>query len=262
MISSIATRSPLGPPKHKYTFDKSELLMTVHAGIQANLKLVVWDFDLTILAIHSFAERVSPSSIASRCLEDDFIDLEFFRELISTLLKNNVQVAIASFGRYEVIQEYLKFALRDIFDKDGLLPFTRENILTPSLLGLVDGCSLKDGKNGMLQLLLQKYETNFLMTGYNKIEKSNILFFDDDPINIELARKIDIGAIHSPTGFHFDIWENGINAFLKGQALVYKTIDSVDPSLTMTARNSHLPMNFTMPLQLQPIKLYGHTEKK
>jgi hypothetical protein len=261
MISSIANNSPIGPPKPKYTFDKTELLRTVHAGVQANLKLVVWDFDLTILAIHSFAERVSPASIASRCLEDDFIDLEFFRELINTLLINNIHVAIASFGRYEVIQEYLKYALKDILDKNGFPPFTRDNIMTPSLLGVVDGCSLKDGKNGMLQLLLQRYELNSLKTGLDKIDVSNILFFDDDPLNVELARRINIGAIHSPTGFHYDVWENAINAFMKGQALVYKSTDSVDASFTF-ARNAHQPMNLAMPLQLQPLKLYGYPEKK
>ena len=45
-------------------------------------KLVVFDFDLTILSIHSWGERVRPEMVASRCLEDDVADLEFFRIFI------------------------------------------------------------------------------------------------------------------------------------------------------------------------------------
>lgn len=47
---------------------------------------------------------VPPEQVASRCLTDDFCDLEFFVELVKALVANGINVAIASFGHYAVIQ--------------------------------------------------------------------------------------------------------------------------------------------------------------
>lgn len=102
-------------------------------------KLVVFDFDLTILSIHSWGERVRPEDVASRSLEDDVADLEFFRVFVERALASGIKVAIASFGVYEVIQAYMDRAV-------GPGVFTRANISTPSQHGTKDGHVVRGGK--------------------------------------------------------------------------------------------------------------------
>jgi len=42
------------------------------------VKLVVWDFDLTVLSIHSFASRIEPHHVPHRNLGVDFVDLPMY----------------------------------------------------------------------------------------------------------------------------------------------------------------------------------------
>ena len=100
---------------------------------------MVFDFDLTILSIHSWGERVRPEDVASRSLEDDVADLEFFRVFVERALASGIKVAIASFGVYEVIQAYMDRAV-------GPGVFTRANISTPSQHGTKDGHVVRGGK--------------------------------------------------------------------------------------------------------------------
>jgi hypothetical protein len=67
-------------------------------------KLVIWDFDLTLLRIHSHANRIRHDLVASRDMHRDFYDLPFFTALLAELRAAGVLVAIASFGTYDVIQ--------------------------------------------------------------------------------------------------------------------------------------------------------------
>jgi hypothetical protein len=55
--------------------------------------LVVWDFDLTLLSIHSWGARIHPSDVAHRSLEQDIADLEFFRAFVKRALAKGVQVS-------------------------------------------------------------------------------------------------------------------------------------------------------------------------
>lgn len=101
--------------------------------------LIVWDFDLTILSIHSWGERIQPRDVARRSLEQDVADLEFFRAFVKRASAKGVKVAIASFGVYEVIQGYMDRVV-------GPGVFTRENISTPSQHGATDGHVVEGGK--------------------------------------------------------------------------------------------------------------------
>jgi hypothetical protein len=73
----------------------------------------VWDFDQTILAIHSFGQRIAVEAVAGRHLESDFTDLHFFTALVRRLVGAGVAVAVASFGKYAVIQAYLDRAFEE-----------------------------------------------------------------------------------------------------------------------------------------------------
>ena len=76
-----------------------------------SINLIVFDFDLTILNIHSWSDRIAPKDVPFRNLEQDVADLEFFRAFVGRALDNGIKVAIASFGKYEVIQGYMDRAV-------------------------------------------------------------------------------------------------------------------------------------------------------
>jgi hypothetical protein len=71
-------------------------LTIARAIADVGIRLVVWDFDLTILRIHSFATRLTAADVAGRDLRGDFCDLDFFVELSRSLVNIGVGVAIAS----------------------------------------------------------------------------------------------------------------------------------------------------------------------
>ena len=102
-------------------------------------KLIVWDFDLTVLSIHSWAAGIRQKDVADRTLYDDVADLAFFRHFVQRALEQGFAVAIASFGQYEVIQAYMDRIV-------GRGVFNRENIATPSKFGSKDGRALRGGK--------------------------------------------------------------------------------------------------------------------
>jgi hypothetical protein len=113
---------------------------------------------------------------AQRSMEADFTDLAFFTALIRALDARGVATAIASFGRYEVIQAYLDKAFgvpqgagmdagagggtpRAAADAGGAPRrlFSRSNISTPAAVGGKDGWSMQGGKNVQLNALLEQF---------------------------------------------------------------------------------------------------------
>ena len=108
-------------------------------------KLIVWDFDLTLLSIHSWGAGIRAEYVASRTLSDDVADIDFFRHFVDRAQEQGIAVAIASFGQYEVIQAYMDRII-------GRGVFNRENISTQSLFGTNDGCIMRGGKVPMLRV--------------------------------------------------------------------------------------------------------------
>ena len=108
--------------------------------------LVAWDFDLTVLKVHAFGEGIEPEEVAERW-QEDICDAELMRAFVAKARELGVRVGIASFGRAEVIHEYLKH----------LVPgaFRPEDIVTPAALNLpdvTDGMQVPNGKVLMLEL--------------------------------------------------------------------------------------------------------------
>jgi len=123
------------------------------------IKLVVWDFDLTLLRIHAYGQRVQPFDVKSgrRVLERDFVDLHMFQALVKYLVNEaGIGVAVASFGAHPTIAAYLDKAFPEP-DNHGAPYFTRENTSTPGLIGLQDGRSVRDGKIPQLNDLIARY---------------------------------------------------------------------------------------------------------
>ena len=111
------------------------------APASGDARLACVDFDLTVLARHSFAERVTVERVErldAADVEREFVDVQSFRRLLSYATARGMDVKIASFGEYEVIQAYVDRAL-------GRGAMTRADISTPSRVGAKDGCAVEGG---------------------------------------------------------------------------------------------------------------------
>ena len=89
---------------------------------------------------------------------------------MNRLISCGIYVAIASFGRYEVIQTYMQraFSSPGGGQADGI--FNRSSISTPSCVGGVDGMEILAGKNPQLELLCKHFH----------VDKADVLFFDGE----------------------------------------------------------------------------------
>eukprot|EP00959_Pyramimonas_sp_CCMP1952_P418264 8762479-Pyramimonas_sp.AAC.1 len=83
-------------------------------------------------------------------------------------------IAVASFGEYEVIQNYLNLITPGVFN--------RANICTPSCVGGTDGCTVQAGKVPMIEYLIDTM-TKQPVEQY----KARTVLFDDQADNIEVS---------------------------------------------------------------------------
>ncbi len=165
---------------------------------------MVFDFDRTILKIHAFSMKVRPEQVATRDLEADFTDLAFFRTLVEEASRCGIQLGIASFGRFPVIEAYMKIALED---QKGSSLFNGQTILTPGKFeGHNDGECMESGKN----LMLERFRSSLDTFGPG-CPKTGVMFFDDDKVNIELARADGWPFVfHTPDGFTTDAFKEAL----------------------------------------------------
>lgn len=142
------------------------------------IKLYVWDFDCTITGIHScgnellFTENVDLRRVIA--------DLDLFKQVIKRLRELGKEVAIASYGRKEIILQTMK----KIFGEEN--PFNESNVVTPQSITVTPGRRWLDchfppagfDKNDMLQLLQKRYQD---------LKNDQIILFDDTPENVDRA---------------------------------------------------------------------------
>lgn len=182
-VAAEATASP-----------EATALALADAAVALGIELCVFDFDLCLLRIHTFALKLQAADVAQRDVAADFVDLHFFAVLTRALVNRGVRVAIASFGVYDVIQAYLDAASAlpqgaELLQTTAL--FTTENISTPTSVGGDDGVAL-ESKNLQLARLCSDYGAS----------PRTVLFFDDDGWNIDAALAAGYRyAVHCPQGF-------------------------------------------------------------
>jgi hypothetical protein len=160
--------------------------------------LYIWDFDLTILKIHSYANKITKEEVESlswKKLMCDFADPIFFRDLVYYLIGRKKKVAIISFGDYNVIKAYLD----RLFDNDNI--FGDHNILTPIRC------------NRHQQINSDKNQYIIDLVRENNIEYPRVLFFDDTYTNITNANELGIKAIkiNEKIWFTQTVWNEFIN---------------------------------------------------
>jgi len=163
-------------------------------------KIYVFDFDQTILRIHSYGSRIKADDVARRNLSEDVADKEFFQQFVASARHAGSSVAVASFGEYQVIQNYLDLITPNVFD--------RTNVCTPSCVGGKDGYTVPEGKVPMMEHLIR----NVLNQSPEEIKARTVLF-DDQPDNIERAQRSGYIACFTPDAFTRQAWPS-IREFL------------------------------------------------
>jgi hypothetical protein len=181
--------------------DSTQIIYSNYDGLIKKFDLFAFDFDLTVLKIHAYANEITASQVESmgwRKLSDHFADPIFFRDLINYLISKKKKVAIVSFGTYNVIKAYLD----RLFDDSNV--FGRHNIMTP-LCG-----NQRYGRN--IRQQSDKNELFIELARNLEIKYSRILFFDDDLNNIDHANELGIIGVHvQKGGFNRIVWKELVN---------------------------------------------------
>ena len=136
----------------------------------AGVRCCAFDFDLTLLRIHSFGQKVEVGDVSARDLRADFFDLEFVQALIPALRAAGIAVHVCSFGKYPVIQAYMDRAC-------GAGAFTRDTISTPTLVGVPDGSSVVVGMLGGRPVSSKVPQLYQILDGQG-LQEPQVLFLD------------------------------------------------------------------------------------
>lgn len=143
--------------------------------------LIVFDFDLTIARYHLWGTYQDKPLDQVPVRDNTFVDLGAFRDFVHAVRDKGHHVAIASFGRKDVVNKAITHALGE---EHGIV------ISTPGDHGHRDGSSNLGSKNTQLSSLVERFN----------VKLSQIIFLDDDNQNVKEARKIGVDAIHTPAG--------------------------------------------------------------
>ena len=170
----------------------SKRLSIVQYYLDNGIKYVCFDWDFTVLAIHTsrillpfvsgrpsidYLKWTEASGmdltayVKSLPSVDQYANGELFKQVVLQCIENGIAVHIMSFGYRALICGYVEA----LFGKDQKI-FSDANVHTPSNFGINDFCSALGNKNQMLEKL-----------GLADTDKSAVIFYDDDVRNINAA---------------------------------------------------------------------------
>lgn len=174
--------------------------------------MLVFDFDCTVTKFHTCGKNALNEQQANlpNAL-DNYVGLENslrFKLLIENAKKLGMRVAIASYGRKNVILALMN-QIFGIVDN----PFSVENIITPADIAEKFGIKWDEcrknppmyNKNSMLDILSERYN----------IPKEEILLVDDTEGNVETALESDYGGIAVSKCKGFDAVLSDLNKVIK-----------------------------------------------
>ena len=181
-----ATRATAGATRLAVVWRDTSLRLWARVWL-GGARLVVWDFDNTIL--RGFARP--DDEVAARWRED-VADANLFRAFVLQAHEMGVGVGIASFGRADVIGEYLDHLVPGAFRPQDIVTSGSLVDEKPQALGLPDNI---DNKVRMLDLLCSRASPAVT-------DRSAVLFFDDDWENIrDCLRAGFTRSTHTPGAF-------------------------------------------------------------
>lgn len=153
---------------------------------EKDFRLLVFDFDCTIARIHVWSKYQNAPLDKIPITEMTFVDMRAFREFVQATTGYGHKVAIATFGRRDVVNKAITYALGV---DHGIV------ISTPADHQCQEGSASLRNKNTQLNSLAERFSVTL----------SQIIFLDDDNNNVREANRIGIRSIHTPDGIHKEV---------------------------------------------------------
>mmetsp|Transcript_20720 Transcript_20720/g.82697 ORF Transcript_20720/g.82697 Transcript_20720/m.82697 type:complete len:242 (-) Transcript_20720:366-1091(-) len=162
--------------------------------------LAIFDFDCTLTTFHVWGRfKQTPLDQIPIDRATTFVDADAFRDFVATARDRDAKVAIATFGRRDVVDKALRVALGD--EAHGLAISTPADHFDPrfELLGdeadrprCAEGSDVLGDKNAQIDALCER----FGLAG----RKSLVFLADDDAHNVAAALEHGVFAEHTPHG--------------------------------------------------------------
>jgi hypothetical protein len=185
--------------------------------------LLIFDFDQTLCNKHLFNiyktskdfldtyNNFTSESDKKRFTEQSFNDFHIIKNIFSCLKKQGYQICIASFGHQNMLEKYIEYSYgHDLIPKEniagsgGIKEYSDYNE-TYGWSSKSEACGYGiNCKNHMIIHFMNKY----------KVNKNDVVFFDDDEKNINYAKDKELGihCINNPkTGIEIKHIIEGIN---------------------------------------------------
>jgi len=151
-----------------------------------DLRLLVFDFDCTIARIHVWSKYQNAPLDKIPITDMTFVDVRAFREFVQATTGYGHKVAIATFGRRDVVNKAITYALGG---NHGIV------ISTPADHQCQEGSASLRNKNTQLNSLAERFD----------VRLSQIIFLDDDNNNVREANRIGVRSIHTPHGISKEV---------------------------------------------------------
>mmetsp|Transcript_23795 Transcript_23795/g.73469 ORF Transcript_23795/g.73469 Transcript_23795/m.73469 type:complete len:193 (-) Transcript_23795:34-612(-) len=158
--------------------------------------LAVFDFDCTLTRFHVWGKFRNAPLKDVLVDKNTFVDVEAFRDFVSRARGAGLEVAIATFGRRDVVDKALTVALGDDHGIaistpadhfDPRFDFSEDDDDRPKC---AEGSDILGDKNTQLNALCERFG----------VDLSVVSLADDDPHNIAKAQEAGVFCEHTPKG--------------------------------------------------------------
>jgi hypothetical protein len=147
---------------------------------EQNIKLACFDFDMTVV-----------DSVFTReffCADNIILRLSpLFGKIADLLIDNKIEISMVTFNKNPEIQDAISS-----FIEYPVSVFARED------------SRLHTGKGWHLDNAIRTFNKKNDITDKEGLRPSNVLFVDDDPINVEIATRAGYNCINNPNVISLD----------------------------------------------------------
>lgn len=206
-------------------------------------RLFVLDFDCTITREHLWRSYADLGLDMIPIARDTFVDFAALKEFVASVLESGHFVAVATFGRRDVVDKAISYAFGPSHSFAISTPADHFDPSFPSVPGkpkprCAEGSMALGDKNTQLASLATHFGCS----------ASSITFFDDDAHNIKMAAQAGVVAIHTPSGLTADVLRRIRRDYdLKRRPLLREVARSKPPNLSQVCSSDSPP-----PMEARP----------
>ena len=154
--------------------------------------LAIFDFDCTLTKFHVWG-RFRKAPLQEVLIDaDTFVDAQAFKDFVAKARRSDLEVAIATFGRRDVVNKALEFALGERHNVTISTPadhvdprFDFPQPLEDAPPRCAEGSDILGDKNAQIAVLCEKFGVS--------VQDASLA--DDDPNNIQKAVENGVGYV-------------------------------------------------------------------